>query len=50
MPGGPTDAEDVVQEHRLRWADTDRSDVHDPGPYVSDRTGCGPARVDSLAS
>ena len=34
MLGSATDAEDVVQEVWLRWADGDRSDVADPRAYL----------------
>ena len=34
MLGSATDAEDVVQEVWLRWADGDRSDVVDPRAYL----------------
>lgn len=32
--GSATDAEDVVQESWLRWADVDRAGVHDPRAYL----------------
>jgi RNA polymerase sigma-70 factor (ECF subfamily) len=34
MLGSAADAEDVVQETWLRWADADRSDVRDPRAYL----------------
>jgi RNA polymerase sigma-70 factor (ECF subfamily) len=34
MLGSATDAEDVVQETWLRWADADRADVRDPRAYL----------------
>jgi RNA polymerase sigma-70 factor (TIGR02957 family) len=34
MLGSKADAEDVVQETWLRWADLDRSDVRDPRAYL----------------
>lgn len=34
MLGSAADAEDVVQETWLRWADVDRADVHDPRAYL----------------
>ena len=34
MLGSASDAEDVVQESWLRWADGDRSQVHDPRAYL----------------
>ncbi len=34
MLGSAADAEDVVQESWLRWADVDRSQVHDPRAYL----------------
>ncbi|POX63554.1 RNA polymerase subunit sigma-24 [Streptomyces sp. Ru62] len=34
MLGSAADAEDVLQETWLRWADVDRSQVHDPRAYL----------------
>src|SRR5262245_3276988 len=34
MLGSADDAEDVVQETWLRWADVDRAEVHDPRAYL----------------
>jgi RNA polymerase sigma-70 factor (TIGR02957 family) len=34
MLGSASDAEDVVQETWLRWADVDQSSVHDPRAYL----------------
>jgi RNA polymerase sigma-70 factor (TIGR02957 family) len=34
MPGSAADAEDVLQESWLRWADVDRSQVRDPRSYL----------------
>ncbi len=34
MLGSAADAEDVVQETWLRWADVDQADVHDPRAYL----------------
>jgi RNA polymerase sigma-70 factor (ECF subfamily) len=34
MLGSAADAEDVLQESWLRWADVDRSQVRDPRPYL----------------
>src|SRR5271169_1337069 len=34
MLGSAADAEDVLQESWLRWADVDRSQVHDPRAYL----------------
>src|SRR3984885_4773689 len=34
MLGSATDAEDVVQETWLRWADVDRAEVRDPRAYM----------------
>jgi RNA polymerase sigma-70 factor (ECF subfamily) len=34
MLGSAADAEDVLQESWLRWADTDQSQVHDPRAYL----------------
>lgn len=34
MLGSAADAEDVVQETWLRWADVDQSEVHDPRAYL----------------
>ena len=34
MLGSATDAEDVVQESWLRWADVDQSQVSDPRAYL----------------
>jgi RNA polymerase sigma-70 factor (ECF subfamily) len=34
MLGSATDAEDVLQDSWLRWADVDRSQVHDPRAYL----------------
>ncbi|MFE1290212.1 RNA polymerase sigma factor SigJ [Streptomyces sp. NPDC058751] len=34
MLGSAADAEDVLQETWLRWADADRSQVHDPRAYL----------------
>ncbi|MER5529798.1 RNA polymerase sigma-70 factor [Streptomyces sp. NPDC002677] len=34
MLGSAADAEDVVQETWLRWADVDRAQVHDPRAYL----------------
>ena len=34
MLGSAVDAEDVVQESWLRWADTDRAAVQDPRAYL----------------
>src|ERR1700733_14664371 len=34
MLGSATDAEDVVQETWLRWADVDRTEVRDPRAYL----------------
>ncbi|CAM2847461.1 RNA polymerase sigma-70 factor [Prescottella defluvii] len=34
MLGSAADAEDVVQETWLRWAEVDRADVHDPRAYL----------------
>ena len=34
MLGSAADAEDVVQETWLRWADVDRADVRDPRAYL----------------
>ena len=34
MLGSAADAEDVVQETWLRWADVDRSEVRDPRAYL----------------
>ena len=34
MLGSAADAEDVVQESWLRWADVDRSQVRDPRSYL----------------
>ena len=34
MLGSATDAEDVVQETWLRWADVDRAEVHDSRAYL----------------
>src|ERR671938_774609 len=34
MLGSATDAEDVVQESWLRWADVDRAEVRDPRAYL----------------
>ena len=51
--GSAADAEDVLQESWLRWADVDQSQVHDPRAYLirvgSSRgrrlTGCGRCRA-----
>jgi DNA-directed RNA polymerase specialized sigma24 family protein len=34
MLGSAADAEDVLQESWLRWADVDHSQVHDPRAYL----------------
>ena len=34
MLGSAVDAEDVVQETWLRWADVDQAEVHDPRAYL----------------
>jgi DNA-directed RNA polymerase specialized sigma24 family protein len=34
MLGSAADAEDVVQESWLRWADVDRAEVRDPRAYL----------------
>ena len=34
MLGSAADAEDVVQETWLRWADANQSEVHDPRAYL----------------
>src|SRR5437899_5080731 len=34
MLGSATDAEDVLQESWLRWADVDRAQVRDPRAYL----------------
>ncbi|CAN5693797.1 hypothetical protein BH18ACT11_BH18ACT11_05050 [soil metagenome] len=34
MLGSAADAEDVVQETWLRWADVDRDEVRDPRAYL----------------
>src|SRR5688572_22124946 len=34
MLGSAADAEDVVQETWLRWADVDKADVRDPRAYL----------------
>jgi DNA-directed RNA polymerase specialized sigma24 family protein len=47
MLGSAADAEDVVQETWLRWADVDQVEVRDPRAYLESYSAesCAPSRA-----